>query len=88
MWKSGVTVIDGPDGFRSLSDMMGSTFDSWLWVVVFGVISGLVWCGELAALARRTADHERHNHGPGEGISVGGALRQSRESSDGEHCAG
>jgi len=53
MWKSGVTVIDGPDGFRSLSDMMGSTFDSWLWVVVFGVISGLVWCGELAALARR-----------------------------------
>jgi hypothetical protein len=53
VWESGVTVIDGPDGFSSLSDMMGSTFDSWLWVVVFGVISGLVWFGALAALARR-----------------------------------
>ena len=53
LWKSAVTVVDGPDGFRSLSDMMSSTFDSWLWVVVFGVVSGLVWTGVVAALARR-----------------------------------
>jgi len=53
IWKSGVTVIDGPDGFRSVSDMMGSTFDSWLWVVVSGVVSGLVWFGAVAVRARR-----------------------------------
>ncbi len=53
VWKSGVTVVDGPDGFRSLSEMMTSTFDSWLWVVVFGVISGLVWNVVVAALVRR-----------------------------------
>jgi len=54
VWQSLDKIIDAPDGWNSVTTMMSSTFDSWLWVVIFGIVSSLIWLAVLAITTRGT----------------------------------
>ena len=52
LYRSFDEHIDGPDGWPSVRRIFGSTFGSWLWVLVFGAVAGLLSLGVVTAAAR------------------------------------